>query len=58
MNPTSQNKLIEIIGKQIIQKRFIQEIKDAQYHSVSADEITSSNDQILSICMRHLNKEK
>ena len=23
MNPTSQNKLIEIIGKQIIQKRFI-----------------------------------
>ena len=58
MNPTSQNKLIEIIGKQIIQKRFIQEIKDAQYHSVSADEIISSNDQILSICMRHLNKEK
>ena len=58
MNPTSQNKLIEIIGQQIIQKRFTQEIKDAQYHSVSADEITSSNDEILSICIGHLSKEK
>ena len=37
MSPTSQNELIEIIGKRIIQKKFIEEIKDAQYHSVLAD---------------------
>ena len=58
MNPTSQNKLIDIINKNIIQKRFISEIEDAQYPSVSADDVTSSNDQILSICMRRVNKEK
>ena len=58
MSPTSQNELIEIIGKSIIQKRFIEEIKGAQYHSVLADEVTSSNDEILSICMRYVNKEK
>ena len=58
MNPTSQNELIEIIGKRIIQKRFIEEIKDAQYHSVLADAVTSGNDEILSICMRYVNKEK
>ena len=59
MNPTSQNKLNEIIGKHnVIKIRFIEEIKDTQYNSVSADEVTSSNDQILSVCMRHVNKEK
>ena len=58
MSPTNQNELIEIIGKLIIQKRFIEEIKDAQYHSVLADEVTSSNDKILSICMHYVNKEK
>ena len=58
MSPTSQNELIEIIGKRIIQKKFIEEIKDAQYHSVLADEVTNSNNEILSICIRYVNKEK
>ena len=35
-----------------------EEIKDAQYHSVLADKVTSSNDKILSICERYVNKEK
>ena len=38
MNPTSPNALIEIIGKSITQKNCIEEIKDAQYHSVLTDE--------------------
>ena len=49
MSPTSQNELTEIIGKSIIQKRFMEEIKDAHCHSVLADEVTSSNDEILSV---------
>ena len=48
MNPTEQNELIEIIEKRIIQKKFIEEIRDAQYHSVLTDGVTSSNDEILS----------
>ena len=58
MSPTNQKELIEITGKHVIQKKFIEEIKDAQYHSVLADEVTSSNDEILSICIRYVNKEK
>ena len=58
MSPTSQKKLIEIIGKRIIQKQFKEEIKDAQYHSVLVDEVTNSNNEILSICIRYVNKEK
>ena len=51
MDSIGRNTLFEIIGKYIIHKRFTEEIKDAEYHhSVSADEITSSNNQILSIC--------
>ena len=37
---------------------FIEEIKDAWYHSVLAGKLTSSNDEILSICVRYVNKEK
>ena len=33
-------------------------MKDVQYHSVSADEVTGSNEQILSICICHVKKEK
>ena len=46
-SPTSQNELTEIVEKHAIHKRFIKEIKDAQYHSVSVDETTSSSDEIL-----------
>ena len=58
MSPTSQKKLIEIIGKRIIQKQFIEEIKDAQYYSALVDEVTNSNNEILSICIHYVNKEK
>ena len=47
MNLTSQNEVIEIIGKHIIQERFIEIIKHAQYHFLLADEVNSSNDEIL-----------
>ena len=47
MSLTSQNELIEIIGKRIIQTKFIEKIKDVQYHSVLADEITNNNNEIL-----------
>ena len=58
MNLTSQNEVIEIIGKHIIQERFIEIIKHAQYHFFLADEVNSSNDEILWVCMRYVNKEK
>ena len=52
MSTASQNELIEII----IQKKFIGEIEDVKYHSVTADKVTSSNGKILSVCTCYVNK--
>ena len=41
MSPASQNELIKIIGRRIIEKRFKEKTKDLQYHSVLADEVSS-----------------
>ena len=57
LSPKSQNELIDIIGIQIIQKKLINEIIEAGMHSISADEVTSSNDEMLSICLRYVNQQ-
>lgn len=45
MSLTSQNELNELVGKHTTNhEKFIE---DAQYHSVSADKVTGSNDEIL-----------
>ena len=48
--------MIDIIGKNIIQVTLLDGVKKAGMHSISSDELTSSSDEILSICMRHLDK--
>ena len=57
LNPTSQNEMIEVIGKKIILRDIVQELKKSGLHSVSADEVTSSNDKISSLCFLYV-KEK
>ena len=56
LSPTIQNEMIDIIGKNIIQAILIDGVKKAGMHSVSADEVSSSNNEILSICMRYLDE--
>ena len=51
LSPTSQIEMI--IGKKIILIDVVEEIKN---HSVSADEVTSSNDEILSLCFRYVDE--
>ena len=53
----SPKSLIDIIGIRIIQKKLVDEITEAGMHSISADEVTASNDEILSICLRYVNKQ-
>ena len=36
-------EMIDVIGKKMIQKGIIEEIKVAGFHSISADEVTASN---------------
>ena len=57
LSPKRQNELIDIIGIRIIQKKLVDEIIEAGIHSISADEVTASNDGMLSICLRYVNKQ-
>ena len=53
----SQNETIEVIGKQIIQKDIINEIRSSGMHSILCDEVSSSNDEILSLCIRFVDSK-
>ena len=57
LGPKSHNELIDIIGKKLIQRRIIEEIIEAGVHSVSAYEVTTCNDEILSICLSYVNND-
>ena len=56
LSRTSQNKMTDIIGKNIIQATLVDGVKKAELHSISADEVTCSNDETFSICMRYLDE--
>jgi hypothetical protein len=47
-----------IIGKKIIQASIIEEINKSGFHAVQADEVTASNNEILSICVRFVDDDK
>ena len=54
LSPTSQNEMIDIIGKNINQATLVDGVKKAGMHSISANEVTFSNEEILFFCMRYL----
>ena len=56
LSPTSQKEMIDIIENNIIQATLLDEVKEAGMHLSSADDVTFSNDEILSIFMRYLNE--
>ena len=42
LSPSSQNEMIDVLGKDIIRTKFVDDIKEAGCHSISADEVTAS----------------
>ena len=50
--------MINVIGHKIIQEDILAEIREAKFHVVIADEVTSHNDKIMSICIRFVEKNK
>ncbi|KAK3737215.1 hypothetical protein QZH41_011272, partial [Actinostola sp. cb2023] len=58
LSPQSQNEMIQVIGKHFIQRKIVQEIKDAKYYSILADEATSHNEEKLTIVMKFVNSQK
>ena len=56
MTPTSQNETIEVIGKKVILRDIVEKMEKSGFHSISADEVNSSNDEILSLCFRYVDE--
>ena len=52
MSPQTQNELIEIMGKHIVLRGIVEELKEAKYFAILADEVTSHNVEHLAICAR------
>ena len=50
--------MIDIVGKNITQATLLDGVKKAGMLSISLNEVTNSNDEILSIFMRYLNKSQ
>ena len=50
--------MIDVMGINTMQQQLINEIKDARFHTVMADEVTSMNDELLRICFRYVDGQK
>jgi len=48
-SPVVQNEIIEIIGQDIIKKKIVSEIREANFFSILADEVTSHNVEELAL---------
>ena len=58
VSPPVQNELIAVMGKHMILKGVLDELKAAPYYSILADEVTSYNVEHLAICARFVDKKK
>lgn len=58
LSPHTQNELIDIIGKNIIQSDIIKEIQKAVCYSIIVDEVTSHNKEVMPICIRFVDENK
>ena len=48
-SPQTQNELVEVVIKHIILQGIVQDVKQARFYSIMADEVTSHNSEQLSI---------
>ena len=58
ISPRTQNEIIEVIGKHIILKRVLEEVKTARFFAVLADEVTSHNTEHIALCVRFVDSCK
>ena len=52
LSPKTQNQVIDIIGKSMIQSSIIEEVNSAGLFSIMVDEITSFNKEFMPLCVR------
>ena len=58
ISPQIQNEIIDVIGKTMIQKCIVEEVKRAQYYSIMIDEITSHNKELMPLCVRFVDSKR
>ena len=58
VSPRIQNEIIDIIGKNIIQKSILEQIRKAKYFSIMVDEVTSHNTEVMPLCIRFVDSDK
>ena len=51
-SPRIQNEVLELLAQHYIVSQLIEEIKRAKYYSIMADEVTTHNSEVLSLCIR------
>ena len=56
MSPQTQNELIEVMGKHIVLRNIVDELKAARWYTILADEVTSHNTEHLAICARFVDQ--
>ena len=56
MSPQTQNELIEVMGKHIVLRNIVDELKAARWYTILADEVTSHNIEHLAICARFVDQ--
>ncbi|KAL5491305.1 hypothetical protein EMCRGX_G016568 [Ephydatia muelleri] len=56
MSPQTQNELIEVMGKHIVLRTIVDELKAARWYAILADEVTSHNTEHLAICARFVDQ--
>ena len=54
LSPTSQNDIINIIGYDILRNSIVEDIKEAKFFSVLADEVSNHNVEHLAVCLRYV----
>ncbi|XP_051528113.1 52 kDa repressor of the inhibitor of the protein kinase-like [Myxocyprinus asiaticus] len=57
LSTQTQNQMIDVIGKRMIQAQIVDEVKNAQIYTVMADEVTSHNVELMPLCVRFVDKD-
>ncbi len=57
ISPQSQNDMIDVIGKLMIQSKILEEIVLATFYSILADEVIYHNTELKLICIRFVDGE-
>ena len=58
ISPHTQNEIIDIIGKRMIQKSIVDEVIQARFYSIMVDEVTSHNQELMPFCVRFVDMQK